>query len=285
MEYIIREQDKNNIGDDNINIQEKWADYIENFTWSFSRLNGFGTGCKYCWFENYANKRRDSTQNAFAEYGLMMHEILEGLDKEELMLWDAVSEFEKGFEDVSQFPANKWVNLRDRYFEQGIDYLSNYEVDERYEVVSVEENVKAEIKGYKFTGYIDKILRDKEDGKLIVLDHKSKSKFKSKREQKEYARQLYLYAYAVKQIYGEYPKSLVFNMFRVGDIVEIDFKIEDMNESIDWMLGVIEDIKQCSEFPVTDDKFFGGELCNFRHDDEHTIGEYRTLWDWIPQKE
>ena len=79
---------------DNINIKEQWIEYVNNMTWSFSRLNGFGTGCKYCWFENYANKRKDSTNNAFAEYGLMMHEILEGLDKKELMLWDLLPLFE-----------------------------------------------------------------------------------------------------------------------------------------------------------------------------------------------
>lgn len=248
--------------------------------WSFSRLNGFSTGCKYCWFENYANKRRDSTNNAFAEYGLMMHEILEELDKGNVMLWDVLPLFEEGFKKVGQFPYNRYVDLRERYYEQGIHYLSNYEVDNRYEVVSVEENVNVEISGYKFTGYIDKLLKDKTDGRYIVLDHKSKSEFKSKREQKEYARQLYLYGYAVKQIYGEYPKRLTFNMFRFGREVNIEFNLDDMNEAINWMKESIEEIKQCEEFPVTKDNFFGKELCNFRHDEEHQVGNLKTLWDW-----
>jgi len=270
-----------------INIKEQWIEYVNKMTFSFSRLNSFKT-CKYCWFENYANRRRDSSQNAFAEYGLMMHQILEGLDKGELMLWDILPLFEVEFEKVNQFPYNRYVDLRDRYYEQGIHYLGNYVSDDRYEVVSVEENVNVEINGYKFTGYIDKLLKDKTDGKYIVLDHKSKSDFKSKKEQKEYARQLYLYGYAVKQVYGEYPKQLTFNMFRFGREVNIEFDTDDMNEAIDWMMGVIDEIKECEIFPVTSDKFFGDELCNFRHDEEHVINKkgevehFKTLWDWIP---
>lgn len=223
-------------------------------------------------------------QNAFAEYGLLMHEIHEGLDKGELMLWDTLEIFEKEFVNISSFPHNKWVDLRERYYEQGIDYLSGYEINNSYEVVSVEENVNVNINGYQFTGFIDKLMRDKDDGKLIVLDHKSKSKFKSKKEQMEYARQLYLYAYAVKDKYGEYPKMLIFNMFRQKTEVPIFFKEEDMDEAIEWMCSVIEDIKECDTFPVTKDYFFREQLCNFRHDEEHKEGNYKTLDDWNWEK-
>ena len=249
-------------------------------TWSFSRLNSFDNGCKYCWFENYANNRKDSVQNAFAEYGILMHEILEGLDREEIMLWDALENFEKGFVKISSFPPNKWVNLRERYYEQGVKYLNNYRFNDNYETISVEEKVDVEISEYYFTGYIDKLIRDKSDGRLIVLDHKSKSNFKSKKELKEYARQLYLYSYAVKNRYGEYPKILLFNMFRVNKEVPIFFNESDLYEAIEWMHRVIDDIKDCEIFPVTDDNFFAKELCNFRHDEGHFKGSYKTLSDW-----
>lgn len=220
-------------------------------------------------------------QNAFAEYGLLMHEILEGLDRDELMIWDTIPIFEERFVKISSFPPNKWVNLRERYYEQGIRYLSNFRFNENYEVVSVEENVNVDINGYKFTGYIDKLVRDKSDGKFIVIDHKSKSDFSSKKEKAEYARQLYLYSYAVKKKYGEYPKMLLFNMFRVNKEVPIFFKEKDMEEAIKWMMDTIDSIKKCRAFPVTDDSFFGEYLCNFRHDEGHVKGNYKTLEDWV----
>lgn len=267
-----------------IYIKNKWAEYVEKMTFSFSRLNSFDNGCKYCWFENYANKRRDSEQNAFAEYGLLMHEILEGLDGGEMMLWDAIPKFEEGFPKIKSFPPLGKTNLRKVYYRQGIEYLSNYRIDDRYEVVSVEEKVEININGYNFVGFIDKLLRDKSDGGYVVLDHKSKSKFKSKKEQKEYARQLYLYSAYVKEKYGEYPKMLVFNMFRYGLEVPILFSMKDFKEAIKWMVDVIERIKTAETFPVSDDKFFREVLCGFREDKEHVVGGYKTLEDWNIQE-
>lgn len=248
--------------------------------WSFSRLNSFDTGCKYCWFENYANKRKDSIQNAFAEYGTLMHEILEKLDKNEIMLWDTLAEFEKGFVEISEFPRLGRTNLRDTYYRQGVEYLQNYTFNDNYEVISIEEKVEIDVEGNEFTGFIDKVMMDKTDKKLIVLDHKSKSKFKSKKEQAEYARQLYFYAIYVKNKYGEYPKMLLFNMFRYGLEVPIIFNEKSLNEAKEWMVGVIEEIKNTSEFAVTEDKFFKENLCGFRHDKKHEIGNYKTLYDW-----
>lgn len=269
-------------GVDNINtiIKQKWKEYIDGMTWSFSRLNSFSTGCKYCWFERYGNEKYDGEQNAFAEYGTLMHEILEELDNGNIMLWDAIPKFEEGFVKIGDFPPLGKVNLRETYYRQGIEYLNNYRFDSTYEVISVEERVNVKINGNGFTGFIDKLMRDKTDGKLVILDHKSKSKFKSKKEQQEYARQLYLYAYAVKEKYGEYPKMLLFNMFRYGLEVPIFFKEKDMYEAIEWMDSTIEEIKNCEVFPVTNDKFFREVLCEFRYDKDHKEGGFKTLDDW-----
>lgn len=249
-------------------------------TFSFSRLNSFDNGCKYCWFEKYANKRQDGVQNAFAEYGTLIHEILERVAKGEIMLWDMLGEFEKGFAEVSQFPPLGKTNLREVYYRQGVEYLSEYKFHDRYEIVSVEEKVDTDINGLKFTGFIDELLRDKDDGKLVVLDHKSKSKFKSKKEQKEYARQLYLYAYAVKEKYGEYPKMLMFNMFRHQIEVPIFFNEKDLEEAIGWAHDIVSRIKVCDTFEVSNDRFFRSFLCDFRHEEEHQEGNFKTLEDW-----
>lgn len=210
-----------------------------------------------------------------------MHEILEGLDNGSLMLWDTLEIFENKFVNIGQFPPLGKMNLREKYYQQGIDYLTNYEFDTNYETISVEEQVDIKIDGNRFTGFIDKVVRDKIDNKIIIIDHKSKSKFKSKREQKEYARQLYLYSLAIKEKYNEYPKMLMFNMFRYGTKVPIFFKKEDLQETIDWALNTIDEIKNTEKFPVSKDKFFREILCEFRHDEEHKEGNFKTLNDWV----
>ena len=72
-------------------------------------------------------------------------------------------------------------------------------------MVATEEKVETQIEVYNFVGYIDLILRDS-DGYHIV-DHKSKSGFKSISERNAYLRQLYLYSIYVKEKYGEFPRT------------------------------------------------------------------------------
>ncbi len=256
-----------------IMIDENGFVDVKNMTWSFSRLNSFYT-CPYCWAMNYIFRREDSMQNAFAQYGTLCHEILEKFAKNQLMIWDLVDEFKKSFEFMitNDFPPNKYVDLRNSYYKQGIDYFINFNGFSNYEIISVEEEVKLKIEDYEFTGFIDLVVRDKTDNKIIVIDHKSKSSFKNKEEQKEYTRQLYLYSSFIKQKYKEYPKQLKFNMFRKKKWVIIPFKLKDLEEAKEWMLKTIDKISKTKEFPVIEDDFFGQYLCNFRHDENHKKG-------------
>ena len=263
-----------------VSKEKLWEEYVENMTWSFSRVNSFADGCKFCWFENYANKNRDSMPNAFADYGLLMHEILESLDKDEITIWEGIMKYDKEFCHISDFPKLGKADMRERYYKQGIDYLQKYSFDDNYEVLGVEDKIMVDVMGYKFTGYIDKIVRDKRDGGIIVIDHKSKAKFNSAKERHKYARQLYLYSIHIKDTYGQYPKMLMFNMFRSQKEVPIMFNIEDYKEAQQWVYDTIQEIKKCKEFPVSDDWFFTTHLCNFRQLPQHHKGYVATLDDW-----
>ena len=52
----------------------------------------------------------------------------------------------------------------------------------------------------------------------------------------------------VKDKYGKYPSKLVFNMFRVGQMVEIDFKESDLQEAVDWFANTVSQIYMDSEW-------------------------------------
>ena len=101
---------------------------------------------------------------------------------------------------------------------------------------------------YPFIGYIDLVLLDKTDGEYVVWDHKSKSKFTSEREKKEYLRQLYLYAGYVKEKYGKFPKELTFNMFRANEIVTEPFNETDYEAAVDWFVSTIDKIYETTAF-------------------------------------
>lgn len=246
--------------------------------WSFSRINSFHT-CKYMWYLTYIEKLKGE-QNGHAEAGTLMHELMEDLANNNCYLWDLVDEWKSRFDQEvkSKFMYNKYVNLKDKAFDSGVTFLESFEGFDRFgKVISVEEKVETTLhdnvngKDYKFIGYIDLLLQG-EDGKYIVLDHKSKSGFKKGKvkgslvdEQHDYARQLYCYAKFVKEKYGEYPKELVFNMFNKQEFIHIDFSEDDYTEAIDWCCSVIRGIYDEIEFEPSVDYMFCHYLCGQRN--------------------
>lgn len=257
--------------------RKKFYNTVHNMRWSFSRVNGFD--CPYCWMQSYYFGRRDEgLPNAFSDVGTLVHELQEMYLKNELQVWEILPLFNERFvSEVGEFPPNKYVNLREKYYSECTNYLENYSMNENWEVVAVEQEANLIIEGYPFIGYIDLLLKDKKDGKYIILDYKSKAEFKNKDEQKKYARQLYLYAEFVKQYYGEYPKMLIFDMFRMGKKVPIFFKQSGVEEAMSWVVDTIMEISMTDTFSVTEDSFFGNYLCNFREDEKHILGEKYTL--------
>ena len=265
-----------------LEIKKLYQEKVDNMKWSFSRINSFEHGCQFCWFQNYIIKERGGG-NAFSDYGSLMHEILEKYFKGELMAWELEDVFDKGFIDnVGSFPPNKFVDLRVSYYNQGIKYLQEFDGLPDYEMLEIEPAISVDIDGYEFIGFIDLLARNKNNGKLVVIDHKSKAEFKTKEELREYGHQLYLYAIWVHKKYGEYPSLLKFNMFRKQTEKTIIFKEKDLEASRQWMLDSIQRIRNCEIFSVTSDDFFGTQLCNNRDHILHSLGasySLEQLWE------
>lgn len=246
---------------------------VDNMTWSFSRANSFDGGCKWCWYKGYIEGKRGEG-NVFAEFGSLVHNMIEDIYSGKLMIWDVMDKYVEDFNKITfNFPRLGKTDLKETYFNQGYSYFEDFKFNDNWEIVEVELPIETIVGGYKFIGYIDMVIRDKSDGKMIILDHKSKSSFKNKEELKEYARQLYLYSKATYEKYGEYPKMLIFNRFRKKENSPIMFKMSDYEEAQQWLINTIEEIKMCREFPVTEDKFYLEQLCNHRNSEEHKVGE------------
>lgn len=233
--------------------------------WSFSRISTFDN-CPYEFKLTYIDNI-DGESNVFAEYGTFVHSILEKLYKGELTVFDLVDYYDEHYKEkvVSEFPP--YIDA-DKYYQTGRAYFENYEpITSKYDVVGVEKRVNIDIEGNRFMGIIDLLLKDKETGEFIVYDHKSKSGFKSKKELKKYARQLYLYAYYVKQKYNVLPSKLVFNLFRKGEEVEINFNEKEYEDTLKWFKNEIEAIKSTAEDGFNqkaEADFYCKNLCNVR---------------------
>ncbi len=224
---------------------------FENFRWSFSSVNTY-RNCPFCFFLSYLQyPPLTRAENAFAQWGSFMHSLYERFYKGQIDFFDACDEYEQKYKEkiTVPFPANAYVDLGKRYYQSGLDALERFsDLPDNLEILEIEGKISITIKDIPFIGFADLILRDKEKDEIIVIDHKSKSKFASATEQKKYARQLYLYSLYVKEKYGKYPSQLVFNMFRVGKIVKIPFNQKDLDEAVQWFVDTVSDIYMDLDF-------------------------------------
>ena len=220
--------------------------------YSFSKLSSFNT-CKYGYWLTYIEHQK-GVGNCFSSYGTEVHSLMERYAKNELSLWDLASTYEWEFESAvpEEFPSLPFcANLKELYYEQGLNYLRNFGGYPKYKILEVEKQF--------------------DQGRLIVHDYKSKSSFKSKAEQKEYARQLYLYSLHIKEKYGRYPDILRFMMFRKETAVDIPFKMDGLTEAVHWAKNTVQSIRNCWDFSPSCEEFFGNNLCNHRESCEHKI--------------
>lgn len=258
-----------------------YAEKIAAMVWSFSRLSTFDQ-CKYSFYLKYIIDNDDeylAEGNYWAEVGSFMHEILEKIFKGELKQEDSTQYFVDHYDDRVLYRASK--SIMSKTYAACISYLETEDFwwIRECEIIGVERNFEITVSGYKFTGYIDLLLRNKHTGALILLDHKSaaypltaKGDRVLKANEKSFAsygRQMYLYCHAVKELYGEFPVYIVWNHFKAGRMVKISFNQDEYEEAMKWFLDTIAAIENEQDFPETLDYFYCHNLCDFRNSCEY----------------
>lgn len=246
---------------------------ISMMKWSFSRLNSFDV-CPYEWHEEYV-ECVPRKQGFYGSSGGFAHETLERYAKGELDVWDLPTYFEENFAEKVPYdaPPNKYKDLKQDWFDTVLDYFNNIDLPiDKYDVIGVEKMVEFNIDKYPFIGFIDLLLRDPNDGKLILCDHKSsiikklKSGKISKSDQNhflEFKRQQYLYCKAVLEEYGVGSvKELWWNMFRQRDWIKIPFNQDEYQEAQDWALDTIHRIENETEWLPNPSFFYCNNLCS-----------------------
>lgn len=248
---------------------------LDTMTWSFSRLNSF-YNCPYEWKLRYIDCNK-SENGFFGEYGSLIHKILEKYEKGELSLFELNDYYEEHFSESvpHDAPPNKYVDIKQSYYEKGLDYFNNIDLDlDKYDVLGVEKEVRFQIAGKDFVGYIDLLLKEKETGKIIILDHKSasiktlKNGKVSKSDQehvREFIRQLCLYAIPIIEEYG-HVDELWWNLFKDRNWLKMPFKKEDYDEAIQWAKDTLALIENEREWlPNNSSSYYCSYLCGQRN--------------------
>lgn len=223
--------------------------------WSFSSVKLFEQ-CPYAFYLKYVEGQAEKP-NAFAMVGSLVHSILERYFKGELYAFELADVFEQEYPTAvtERFP---FYNMYKAFYGKSLDYLTHFDGIEG-KIVGVEEKLETKFGDYNFIGYADLILRD--DIGLVIVDHKSHSAFKSKKERDDYFRQLYLYAECVKRKYGEYPYKLAFNMFRIPKMEEDFFDASQCTDSVMWFIDSVKKILSCGDWECKVNDWYCEKLC------------------------
>ena len=246
---------------------------IDTFVWSFSRLNSF-YNCPYEFYLHYI-ECNPSQQNFFAEYGSLMHSILEKYVKGTLSIFELNQYYEENFnvEIPHDAPPNKYIDIRQSYYDEGLDYLDNIDLDlDSYEILGVEKKVEFELFGKQFIGFIDLLVKDKTTGEIIIIDHKSasikilKNGNISKSDQShflEFKHQAYLYSYPIIKEYGK-VSTIKWNMFKDKKWIEIAWDKAEYDETIEWVKDTLKLIENETEWAPNPQSYYCRYLCGQR---------------------
>lgn len=235
----------------------KWLKVKEDITgltrYSYSKLSSIWQ-CPYAFDLSY-NFGKKGEQNSFAECGSFVHEILEKYLKGELLQCELKDFFLQGFNDavpngVKLITSTGYsVDLTQKYIDQISDFFEDFDGffvnGERLKIIGIEKQftyvMELDSKPFILTGILDVVAQD-DAGEYYILDHKSKSGFKSKEERDSYAKQLYIYSVYVKHEYGKFPKAIIFDMFRTGELEYIPFDEKEYENALNWMAESIDTI-------------------------------------------
>ncbi len=202
----------------------------------------------------------------FSDYGSFMHKLIELYLRGFLKKEDLPSAYLTGFkrEVRGRAPSR---HIFKSYFEQGYEYMNKLNFPYA-SPLGVEQKVDFLMGGKPFTGVVDCVAID--DGKLVILDNKSrtlkprsnrKKPTASDRELDSYLRQLYLYSIPVEQIYHTYPVRLEFNCFRAGRLISEPFRADELEKAKKWALDSIDTIVGCEDWQPKIDYWKCKNIC------------------------
>ena len=144
---------------------------------SFSRLHQFEE-CPYAFYLKKRLRAKSWTRAIIILIlAAMSMRINEMIFKGELSIDDAADYFMEHYEENVSYPARQ--STVEKKYCQALEYFAEFDMEklQDYEVLGVEMEVHFKIGKYSMIGYIDLLLRHKETGEILLVDHKSAGRF------------------------------------------------------------------------------------------------------------
>ncbi len=244
-------------------MSDLWVDHV-----SFSQL----TTAQECPYQYFLLKMAGvkPEENAFAQAGTLAHQLLASWAKGEIPAGELPYQWDQRFSKAvtAEFPhylASK--GYAEKLFTSILTYFQHFDGFSGYEIIGAEKEFRSMIAGVPFVGIVDLILRDKSTGEIVIVDHKSCSLSSFKKSKDQMYKQLLLYSKHVADEYGEFPRTLRFNLYKEQLIDERPFSKEDFVAARSWAENVIEEMKAkdlTDWFDTKPEYFRCTNLCNCR---------------------
>ena len=253
---------------------EQIHEQVKHMLWSFSRVNSLKK-CRYSWEKTYI-EGEEGEPNAFSQFGNLSHKIWEMYLKGELDMFAASQYFQDHYDEyvTCAFPPNPYVDLGEKAYEQGKAHFDNINFEfDKYEVLGVEKELNFKVGDYPFHGFADAVYKDKENGEVTLLDHKTSSfkylkngnvSSKDKEHYKEFRYQEYLYCIPLIEEYGKVD-WLSWNMIRDNRIIKIPFDEKEFKEAREWCISAIQEAeKEMLWLPDVSSSYWCNTICQNR---------------------
>jgi CRISPR/Cas system-associated exonuclease Cas4 (RecB family) len=248
----------------------KYDSIIDKMVFSYSNASTFET-CNLAWKLTYIDKE-NRQENAFSGFGNLGHDILEKFFIGKIEIFEMLPYYVEHYNEYikSAFPITFGKDLAPIYYQQGYNFFENFNFDKnKYDVIETETFTVAKINDINITTKPDMLLKEKESGKIILLDYKSANPYNAnhkliKSKIDGYKKQLNLYAnilWSEREVKVD-EEWLWF--FRTGEIEKFPVNVMEASNDMAWFLDVIEKIKNEEKFiPNTnkENKWFCQNLC------------------------
>ena len=190
----------------------------------------------------------------YFDFGTSIHSVLEEI----LPLFSANLSKEEIFSKAMMSLSNNWISLayidsnqEKEYKQKGILAIKNFIEKQNMlklhqKTIFLEKEFHINIDSKKLIGYIDRV--DLFENEFKVLDYKTSNSCQSK----EYLKQdfqLYVYAKAIKELKGKFPKSMGLWYLNFNKIEEIDFDEKDYKKVIIEIKKIFERIENLDFSP------------------------------------
>lgn len=240
------------------------------------------------------SERPDRLGHGTSEFGSFVHDILEQYGKNNIEAKDTLKYYEDNYTKnvVSDFTLYMsdafYKDFAEKYYEDGYKFFRTFNGLQDIKILEAEKKFELPYKNkFLINGKIDVIGVDKNNN-LCIIDYKSKSTFKSKKEKEEYLKQLYLYAWAFltemedEEKWLEFKEKhnlpnlekdtikLAFYMFRKDKWVWFDFDKDKMNDVLKWVENAVNEINDeiffdpIPEIETGEFNFYCKNFCSFR---------------------